>query len=379
MDEAAQADSPDHFSDLFSLVLSCPALAADEGDSSRARFLPEPIFGGQVYLYEAGQANAEILLLIHGIGDNAGRSWGSVLPQLAQRYHVVVPDLPGFGRSSDGNHLYSPDAYAAFLDWLISALPKKPIHLVGHSLGGGIALVYAAQNHHPLERLVLVDAVGLLHYLAVSQNFVQRMALDRFLIPPLSGPLGRVTDFLLEKTSRLPFDPDFLLSTAFLRQKFLAAEPARIAALALVQTDYSLLLGQIDVPTWLIWGEQDDIAPLRIAKILEWRLPRVALLTMPGGHVPMETDSVAFSAFLARTLTGLPAEKKRRKAVSGRTGRCQGGSGQVFSGDYKEIQVQSCQNVLLKDVRVQKLVVRDSSVKVESSVLGVINLAPPSR
>lgn len=355
---------------LLSALLPMQCLAFEEGDL-KGYSLQEPVFGGQVYVREAGLSNPEILLLVHGVGDRAGRDWDSLLPELAQNYHVVIPDLPGFGYSSKGNHLYSPETYSSFLDWLISRLPKKPVNLAGHSLGGGISLVYAAYHGHDLKRLVLIDSVGVMHYLAVSQNFVQKLALDRFLIPPVSNPLGKVASLILEKTTRIPFSPELILSTGFMRQRFLAADPARIAGLALVQTDYSLLLGQIDVPTWLIWGELDNIAPVRIADVLQWQLPHAQKIILSGlGHVPMKEDREVVQGALQKALESIPESRQSFVLSSSeRKGICEGGQGFVFEGPYDEISLSACDSVLLKNVTTKALQIIDSNVVIEQSRL----------
>jgi pimeloyl-ACP methyl ester carboxylesterase len=344
-------------------------LALEEIDL-KEYYLQEPIFAGQVYVRETGLSNSEILLLVHGVGDDAGRDWDSLLPELSQKYHVIIPDLPGFGRSSKGNHLYSPENYASFLDWLIKRLPPKAMNLVGHSLGGGISLVYTAYHGQGLKRLVLIDSVGVMHYLAVSQNFVQKLALDRFLIPPVSNPLGKVASLILEKAARIPFAPEIILSTGFLRQRFLAADPARIAGLALIQTDYSLLLGQIDVPTWLIWGELDNIAPVRIADVLQWTLPRAQKVVLSGiGHVPMKEDSKGLQVALGQALQTFPETRQLLALSPNRKGSCEGKRGTVFEGAFDEISISSCDSVLLKNVTAKTVKIEDSEVVIEQSRL----------
>ncbi|MBN2418227.1 MAG: alpha/beta fold hydrolase, partial [Deltaproteobacteria bacterium] len=73
---------------------------------------PDPVFGGKMLVREAGQRNDKMILLVHGLGDEAGTTWNSVVGELSREYHVVAPDLPGFGGSSKANLLYSPHAYA---------------------------------------------------------------------------------------------------------------------------------------------------------------------------------------------------------------------------------------------------------------------------
>ena len=243
-------------------------------------------------------------------GIEAGTTWESLLPELATHYHVVAPDLPGFGRSAKGNQLYTPEAYVAIVDWLVTTLPDKPLTLVGHSLGGAVAMVYASRHSAELKRLVLVDTVGTLHRLALSQYFVrQQLRLEvPFFADTLQSSLGKVAGLLLEKTSRIPLDPGLILASAELRERFLAGDPERIAALALVETDFSLLLPRIRVPTWLLWGTQDQVAPLRIAKLLAWNLPQAQLMLLDGlGHTPMAENPAVFNCCAAQSVGAKPA------------------------------------------------------------------------
>lgn len=363
---------------IFSLMLLSTSSATASAWTVE-RVVEEPVFGAQVYLREAGVDNRNILLLVHGIGARAGSVWDDLLPELANEYHVVAPDLPGFGRSSQGNHLYSPEAYAAFLDWLIKSLPTKPVTLVGHSLGGGIALMYGARHGAELERLVLVDAVGVLHRLAVSQNFIrQQLDIDvPYSSAAIETPLGRVASLLLEKASHLPINPELLLSLPLMRQKFLAGDPTRIAGLALVETDYSLLLAKNLTPTWLIWGAQDEIASLRIARVLEWNLPQVELKILPeSGHTPMLDDLSGFRIALQQALQENPELRSPlSQTTDAKVGKCEGEQDRVFSGHYSSLRISNCSNVLLRDVVANSLEITDSQVVIETSKL----LALPHR
>ena len=75
----------------------------------------EPIFHGQVHVYTAGRRDAPTVVLVHGIGDKGARDWEGLTATLAQDFHVVSFDLPGFGRSSKGNQSYTPENYVAIL------------------------------------------------------------------------------------------------------------------------------------------------------------------------------------------------------------------------------------------------------------------------
>ncbi len=101
-----------------------------------------------------------VLLLIHGMAGTL-ENWREVIEPLAGRHTVVAADLPGHGRSAPGGGDYSIGALAAGVRDLLFALGHERATLVGHSLGGGIAMQFAYQFPEMTERLVLVSSGGL--------------------------------------------------------------------------------------------------------------------------------------------------------------------------------------------------------------------------
>src|SRR5690349_19865313 len=99
------------------------------------------------------------ILLIHGIGDNS-TTWSSVQSTLAQRFTVIAPDLLGHGKSDKPRADYSVAAYANGMRDLLSVLEIERVTVVGHSLGGGVAMQFAYQFPHLVERLILIGAGG---------------------------------------------------------------------------------------------------------------------------------------------------------------------------------------------------------------------------
>jgi len=146
----------------------------------RSELVEAPVFGGQVYVLEAGPADAEAVVLVHGLGDSGSRDWYPILPALAARYHVVTFDLPGFGRSTHAHELYSPEGYAEFIHALVGQRVHGAFNLVGHSMGGAISLFYAGRFPGDVKRLVLIDAAGILHRKAYV-NFAVSAGLDSLL------------------------------------------------------------------------------------------------------------------------------------------------------------------------------------------------------
>jgi pimeloyl-ACP methyl ester carboxylesterase len=154
---------------LLLTVLLLPAMAqglsADwiKVPGATAVLVKEPVFGGRIAVYRAGPADAtQAVVLLHGLGKAAARDWENLIPPLVQRYAVYAVDLPGFGASDKGNHHYSPDNMARVLDAALAPLVGRPFVLIGHSMGGAVAIAYAATYPQRVDRLVLVDVAGVL-------------------------------------------------------------------------------------------------------------------------------------------------------------------------------------------------------------------------
>ncbi|MGZ6988664.1 MAG: alpha/beta fold hydrolase, partial [Thermoanaerobaculia bacterium] len=100
------------------------------------------------------------MVLLHGIAGTSA-TWDEVIPTLAARHTVIAPDLLGHGESAKPHGDYSLGAYANVVRDLLEALEMGPATIVGHSLGGGIAMQFAYQFLERCERLVLVSSGGL--------------------------------------------------------------------------------------------------------------------------------------------------------------------------------------------------------------------------
>src|SRR5438128_8826240 len=101
-----------------------------------------------------------VLLLVHGIAGSS-QTWDEVIPSLARDYTVIAPDLLGHGESAKPRGDYSLGAYASGLRDLLAVLGHDRATIVGHSLGGGVAMQFAYQFPQICERLALVASGGL--------------------------------------------------------------------------------------------------------------------------------------------------------------------------------------------------------------------------
>jgi len=116
-----------------------------------------PIHGHQVSYRMAG--TGPTIVLIHGIAGSS-TTWRAVMPALSEHYTVIAPDLLGHGQSAKPRGDYSLGAYASGIRDLLAVLGHEHVTLVGHSLGGGVAMQFAYQFPESAERLVLVASGG---------------------------------------------------------------------------------------------------------------------------------------------------------------------------------------------------------------------------
>ena len=193
---------------------------------TESRRIDEPVFGGQMVVYEAGRGNAREVLLVHGIGEEAARDFRDHIAWLQKSFHVVAVDLPGFGQSDKANVLYSPGNYAHVLRVVAGRFLHEPFVLLGHSMGAVVGLRYAAAYPEDVLRLVVVDAPGVLHQYSVTSQFLAHLGME--FVPPAADPSDWLTNLarkLLAPLQRLNLDPQVILSSAVCRLRRRASPP----------------------------------------------------------------------------------------------------------------------------------------------------------
>ena len=248
------------------------------------------------------------VLLIHGI-TSSSRTWRQVIPGLAEDFEVIAPDLLGHGRSGKPRGDYSLGAYASGLRDLLAVLDVEKVTVVGHSLGGGIAMQFAYQFPERLERLVLVDSGGL----GEEVSMVLRAATlpgAEVVLPLLFGPvprtagrtigqvLGRLGVRASANTRGLVEGLDSLGDAAARRAFVHTARSVIDPAGQRVDARDRLYLSR-DVPTMLVWGEEDRIIPLAHGRGAHELIPHSRLEVFPGaGHFPFNDDPERFVAVL---------------------------------------------------------------------------------
>jgi pimeloyl-ACP methyl ester carboxylesterase len=249
-----------------------------------------------------------LVVLIHGITSTSD-AWLAAMAGLAERYTVVAPDLLGHGRSAKPRGDYSLGAYASGVRDLLGVLGFERGTVVGHSLGGGIALQFAYQFPEYSERLVLVSSGGLgkeVHPLLRAAALPGAELVLPLIVRDWAIGAGTAAAAFLGRLG-VSAGPD--LAEAARGYASLADRGAREAFLhtlrAVVDLDGQrvsatdrLYLAE-RLPTLLIWGANDPIIPLEHAHATRARIPESRLVEMSGvGHWPQLDDPDRFVAEL---------------------------------------------------------------------------------
>ena len=339
--------------------------------NATAEFVTEPVFGGQVALFRAGPSNGEVVVLVHGLGKNAARDWEKTIPALAQRYSVYAIDLPGFGHSDKGNHLYSPENFARVMEGVLAERVPGAFTLVGHSMGGAVALAYTAAYPQRVGRLVLVDAAGVLHR-SVYAEFLGRVGAQRAM--GMDSPwFEQVVRAIQLRAENWPIHGKVLLERAGVRRRLFGGDPNAIAAFALVEHDFSEALRAIKAPTLVIWGAEDTIAPTRTGQALASAIRGARLVVLEGvAHAPQVEAPSRFNPILldeidGRQLAAPPYALAEGDPQSKRNGSCTSSRRAEFTGDYDRVMLDNCADARITNARIGYLQVAHSTVRVVNS------------
>ena len=261
------------------------------------------LHGHRVSYRTAGEG--PVVLLIHGIAGSS-QQWLDSMTLLAEDHTVVAPDLLGHGRSAKPRGDYSLGAYAAGLRDLLVALDCSKATVVGHSLGGGIALQFAYQFPERIGRLTLVSSGGLgreVHPLLRAATLPG----SELVLPLISNDTVRNAGTAVSQMiGRLGFraGPDIAefargygsLADGDARQAFIHTLRAVIdhGGQRVNATD-RLYLAE-DMPSLIVWGRRDPIIPVAHAGIAHRGMPGSRLEVFDdSGHFPQLDDPVRFA------------------------------------------------------------------------------------
>lgn len=278
-------------------------------DSAPAISKTEP-----VRLHSASLGKGRTLLFLHGFGANS-YSWSKVSQSLSEDYRLILLDLKGHGASPKPNDkAYSLRDQAELVSAFITDNALEDVTLIGHSLGGGIALLAAlklsAQARNPMSSLILIDSVAYAQPLPTFIKFLRIPLLAQLSVWLVPDRLKTVHVLKLAY-----YDPDKITEEAVDAYSAPLSLPG--AHHALIQTarqiippdieEISLRYGSIRVPTLLVWGNHDRIVPLQIGERLHRSIPNSELVVInDAGHVPQEEKPEATLEAIRKFLQAKP-------------------------------------------------------------------------
>ena len=272
---------------------SCGLSAGDAADGPYARLGP---IEAPVKLYYQEEGNGPPLLLIHGFGASTF-TWRHVAPELAKTHRVIAVDLKGFGQSDkpfDGR--YSVFDQAELLAQLIEDKDLRNLTLVGHSFGGGIALLLALEANRRLEgrisRLVLLDTIAYPQHIPVFFRLLDVPLVSQLgvrMVPPSVQTRVALRIAYLDDSKIDPEEVEIYAAPL----KTAAGKHAIIHSARQIMPDGIAELSEryktIELPTLILWCDHDRIVPLEVGLRLRRTLPNSTLrLVEDCGHMPQE-------------------------------------------------------------------------------------------
>jgi pimeloyl-ACP methyl ester carboxylesterase len=290
VDRDSSAQPADHFIEEGGLAMTTPD-APDAAASSGKTERTVSVRGIATHLFEAGPPGAPPLLYLHGTF--LGNLWIEFHRALARDFHIYAPDTPGFGLTQRPDWMRDMSDYVLYFRDLLDELGLERPIIVGHSLGGWMALEVAVWYPERVGKLVLSDAAGI----RVKGSPIA----DIFAM----NPQELVAVCFENPLAALPLMPpevnvDYILSVF--------RERTTLASLAWNPSYDPKLerrLERIQSPTIIIWGERDRLIPPIYGETLHNLIPGSVLATILGaGHLPMFEEPEAWCKLVAEFALG---------------------------------------------------------------------------
>lgn len=238
------------------------------------------VFGAKIRYLEAGDASKPKVILLHGLGAQA-ESWALTIPALAQNYHVIAPDQVGFGKSDKPLLKYRVGTFVDFLDKFMSELKIEKAHLVGNSMGGWVATLFAVKYPNKVGKFVLADSAGIVPVKVDINQIYQLNNSTRdeiranlkliFANPMLQNNEALVDQFFTQRViANDGYTINSIIESIKRKEDFLNNE-----------------LGKVQKPTLIIWGKQDGLLPVSDATVFNKGIKGSELVIFDNcGHVP---------------------------------------------------------------------------------------------
>ena len=252
---------------------------------------------------EGGAAGKPVLLLVHGLAGSRD-NWNRVARYLTPHYRVIIPDLPGQGESRVAADFdYSIPNLTEKLRRFAEAIQvEKNLHIAGHSMGGAVSLLYAAQYPLDAKSIVLVNSAGV--FKSANTPYLKDPTLLKNLLVSKPGDFDRL---LKLATNLPPFIPQELKVE---QEKLMIANAAntnklidQLITMSKVFTpdSFAIAARSIDLPVLIIWGDKDQIINVEAADELKTLMKnaRPPVILKNVGHIPLlEQEQIMVQHYL---------------------------------------------------------------------------------
>lgn len=241
--------------------------------------------GARLVWLEGGNPGGEPVLLLHGFGASK-ENWLPLLPFLARRYHLFIPDLPGWGQSAfrAGTDYGMDHQVARLAHWMQAHLPAAA-HVVGSSMGGGIAGLLAARHPAQVRTVTLMNAAGVAG--ARTTRFESQLQQGRngLVAHNMKGVFDLLTTVMESRALAVLMAPAMYQELVSRRH----VNEHMFRQLMQHEPDESLpAFSAVTVPAFVLWGVEDQVLHVSCAETFRQLIPHARVTLLPGvGHLPM--------------------------------------------------------------------------------------------
>jgi pimeloyl-ACP methyl ester carboxylesterase len=237
--------------------------------------------------------NLPSILLLHGLGGSADR-WTKLIPYLAGKYRLIIPDIIGFGYSEKPHVDYRIDFFINFIKKFLTELNISNINLIGSSFGGLLALEYAIKYETEIKKLVLVSPAGMMRYVSTTLKHY------------ISAELYPTYENVLRAYQEMIYNSSMVSKESiqdFINRMNLPNSKYAFMSTLMSFNDHPTLTDRlkINIPTLIIWGRNDKLIPVRYAK--KFKIPNSKIVLLDNcGHYPHIEKIEEFTKILLKFL-----------------------------------------------------------------------------
>ena len=224
--------------------------------------------------------------MLHGFGENKD-NWNKFVITLKNKYHVIVPDLVGHGESTSSFKLnYSLESHAKRLKKFLLSKNIKRFHLMGNSMGGGVALVYTSLYSSDVKTLTLMNAIGVVKTKSKMMTYIEKTNRNPFFDICTINAYEELLNYALQKKPSIPN----VIKVELMNNKCKNSKIDKHMFKSLLKNLDNLreIAKTIKRPTLIIWGDKDKILHVDNAKLFHKYIKNSKLVILKNiGHMPM--------------------------------------------------------------------------------------------